>query len=570
MNNESRNGAAGAQQVDVLVVGAGFSGLYALHRLRGIGLSVQVVEEGSGLGGTWFWNCYPGARCDVESLDYSYSFSEELQQEWHWSERYPSQPELLRYLNHVADRFDLRRDIRFGTRVTAMRYDEERRRWAVRGEAAATRDDVTPAATHAAHPAAAASVQWDARFVVACTGCLSATLVPAIDGLDRFTGRSYHTARWPADGVDFTGQRVGVVGTGSSAIQLVPLVAEDAAHLYVFQRTPNFTVPNRNRPLDPEREHEVKSAYADYREAARRSLLGVPLEGTGRSALEDSAEQREATYRAMWERGGGMPLLTAYTDLLVDERANETVAQFIRDRIAESVKDPVTAALLSPRTYPVGSKRLCQDDGYFDTFNRDNVTLVDVRASPIVTVTPTGLETAAARYELDAIVFATGFDAVTGALARIDVRGRGGRTLADAWRDGPRAYLGLATAGFPNLLFVTGPGSPSVLSNVVVSIEQHVDWISDLLGAAAGLGVDEIEAEPEAQAQWVEHVREVGGRTLFPRADSYYCGANVPGKPRVFMPYAGGVAAYRDRCDGIAAAGYEGFSLTRELSGAAR
>ncbi len=534
-------------ELDVLVIGAGFSGLYALHRLGGLGLSVQAVEAGSGLGGTWFWNRYPGARCDVESLDYSYSFSAELEQEWRWTERYPSQAEVLRYLDHVADRFDLRDRIRFDTLVTQMRYDESRRRWAVRS---------------------GTGEEWDARFVVACTGCLSASQVPAFDGLDSFTGRWYHTARWPEEGVDLTGQRVGVVGTGSSAIQLVPEVAREAAHLYVFQRTANYSVPNRNRPLDPAREQEVKSRYPDYREAARRSLLGVPLEGTGRSALADTPEQRDATYRELWDRGGGMPLLTAYVDLLLDEHANETVAQFIRDRIAETVTDPATAELLSPRTYPVGAKRLCQDEGYFETFNRKNVTLVDVRTSPIVAVTPTGLRTTAASYELDAIVFATGFDAITGALTRIDVRGRGGRALADTWRDGPGAYLGLATAGFPNLFFVTGPGSPSVLSNVVVSIEQHVEWISDLLAFAAEHALHEVEAEPAAQAQWVEHVRELSGHTLFPRADSYYIGANVPGKARVYMPYVGGVAAYRDRCDAVAAAGYEGFSLASELSAA--
>lgn len=550
MPTAADNGTAvGARGVDVVVVGAGFAGLYALHRLRGLGLSVKVVEAGSDLGGTWFWNCYPGARCDVESLDYSYSFSQELEQEWHWTERYPGQPEVLRYLNHVAERFDLRRDIQFHTLVTRMDYDEARRRWTVHSDAGET---------------------WDAHVVVMCTGCLSASQVPPIGGLERFTGHWYHTARWPKEGVDFTGQRVGVVGTGSTAIQLVPQIAPHVAHLYVFQRTANYSVPNGNHPLDPEREREVKSRYPEYREEARRSILGVPLAGTGRSALHDTPEQREATYRALWQKGGGMPLLTSYVDLLLDERANETVAQFIRDRIAETVQDPATAELLTPRTYPVGAKRLCQDEGYFDTFNRENVTLVDIRTSPIVAATPAGLQTTAGSYELDAIVFATGFDAVTGALTRIDIRGRGGRTLREAWRDGPQAYLGLAICGFPNLLLVTGPGSPSVLSNVVVSIEQHVDWIADLLVFASERQIEEIEAQRDAQARWAEHVHEVSRQTLFPRADSYYIGANVAGKPRVFMPYAGGVAAYRDRCEAVAAAGYEGFSFNQQLSGAAR
>lgn len=398
-------------------------------------------------------------------------------------------------------------------------------------------------------------------YVLTCTGCLSAPQLPDIEGLADFAGRWYQTARWPEEPVDFAGRRVGVIGTGSTAIQLVPEVAPYADHLYVFQPTANDSVPNRNAPIDPVREHDVKSRYPEYRAAARRSMLGVPIEGTGRSALVDTPEQRDATYRALWERGGGMPLLSAYVDLLVDEEANETIAQFIRDRIAESVEDPKTAELLTPRTYPVGAKRLCQDEGYFETFNRDNVTLVDLRSAPIVRVTPAGLQTTDAHYGLDVVVFATGFDAVTGALTRIDVRGRGGRSLAEEWRDGPKAYLGVAAEGFPNLFMVTGPGSPSVLSNMVLSIEQHVDWIADLLAAARERRADEIEATPSAQEAWALHVREVGEQTLFPRGDSYYVGANVPGKPRAFMPYAGGVAAYRDRCDAVAAAGYEGLSL---------
>ncbi|MGH8979398.1 MAG: flavin-containing monooxygenase [Acidimicrobiales bacterium] len=560
--SDAGNGTAAAtapspKSVDVLVVGAGFSGLYALHRLRGLGFSVEVVEAGTGLGGTWFWNRYPGARCDVESLDYSYSFTEDLQQEWRWSERYPAQPEVLSYLNHVADRLDLRRDIRFGTVVTKMAYDEARRRWDVRIETGPETGTGTGAA-------------WDARVVLTCTGCLSAAQLPDIEGLSDFAGATFHTARWPHEGVDLTGLRVGVVGTGSTAIQLIPEIAPKVAHLYVFQRTANYSVPNRNAPLDESREREVKARYAEYRADARRSMLGVPLHGTGRSALADSPEERDALYAAIWAKGGGMPLLSAYNDLLVDEHANETVAQFIRDRIAETVKDPDTAELLTPRSYPVGAKRLCQDEGYFATFNRDNVTLVDLRAAPIVRATPSGLETTTRTYDLGAIVFATGFDAVTGALTRIDVRGRGGRTLRDEWRDGPKAYLGIAAAGFPNLLMVTGPGSPSVLSNMVVSIEQHVDWIADLLAAARARGVEEIEAVPEAQDEWADHVREVGEQTLFPRGNSYYVGANVPGKARVFMPYAGGVAAYRERCDQVAAAGYEGLAFAGEREGASR
>ena len=533
--------ATEAQRYDAVIVGAGFAGLYALHRLRRLGLSVRVLEAGDGIGGTWFWNRYPGARCDVESLEYSYSFSEELQQEWCWSERYPAQPEILRYLEHVADRFELWPDIQLGTRVVAAAFDEDADEWTLTTEAAES---------------------FAARWCVMATGCLSASQVPRIAGLETFAGEWHHTARWPEDGVDLRGKRVGVIGTGSTGIQLIPEIVEDAAHTYVFQRTANFSVPNANRPMDPELERAVKARYAEQREIARRSLLGVSIPPGERGVLEVSEEEALRTFEERWAQGGGMPVLLSYNDLLVDERANARIADFVRSKIRATVKDPELAELLCPRDFPIGAKRLCQDEGYFDTFNRDDVTLVDIRSAPIQEITPAGLRTTEREYELDAIIFATGFDALTGALLAIDIRGRDGRTLRDAWAHGPRSYLGLAIAGFPNLFTVTGPGSPSVLSNVITSIEQHVEWISECIADLRERGLTRIEASREAQDAWMDHVAEVAALTLFPRADSWYVGANVPGKPRVFMPYVGGVGPYRERCEQIAANGYEGFELT--------
>jgi cyclohexanone monooxygenase len=529
------------QRVDAVVVGAGFAGLYMLHRLRTSGISARAFEAGDGVGGTWYWNCYPGARCDVESVDYSYSFDTELEQEWEWSERYPAQPEVLRYLNHVADRFDLRRDIQLETRVTAAAFDEEKGSWTVttdRGE------------------------QWSARYLILATGCLSAAQIPELEGLESFEGDWYHTGRWPKEEVDFTGKRVAVIGTGSSGIQVVPEIARQASHLYVFQRTAHFCVPNRNRPTDTEWMRELKARYPAYRQAARDSFLGVPLDSLGVSALAVPAEDLEREFEARWQKGGGMQMLVSYSDLLVDEQANATIADFVRKKITETVRDPETADLLLPRGYPLGAKRLAQDDSYYETFNRDNVTLIDARQSPIEKITPTGLRTTAAEYELDAIVFATGYDAVTGPLLAIDIRGREGISLRERWEDGPRAYLGVATAGFPNMFIITGPGSPSVLSNMVVSIEQHVDWIADAIVYLRDQGLSRIESEPESDERWAEHVATVGSTTLFPRAESWYVGANIPGKPRVLLAYVGGVGPYRERCDEVATHGYEGFALT--------
>ena len=528
-----------SDSVDVVVVGAGFAGLYALYRLRGTGLSARAFEQAEDVGGTWYWNRYPGARCDVESIDYSYSFSEELQQEWSWSERYASQPEILRYLNHVADRFDLRPAITFGTRVVSAVYDEPSARWVIR--------------TDRGH-------RVTARYAIMAAGCLSVGRIPDFPGLGSFGGQTYHTGRWPRDGVDFSGLRVGVIGTGSSGIQVIPLIAQQAARLTVFQRTAHFTIPARNVPLEPQWLAQFKPQYADYRRRMRISRGGLSRDYSERRALEATPAQRRLAYQAKWDFGGA-EILGSFADLLTDPRANQTVADFVHGKIREIVRDPEVAERLLPRGYPFGAKRLCADTSYYETYNQEHVTLVDVSATPIEAITPAGIRTSAAEYELDAIVFATGFDAMTGALLAMDIRGRGGQTLRQAWAAGPRTYLGLSVAGFPNLFIVTGPGSPSVLSNVVLSIEQHVEWITDFLAYLRKHDIDWAEPRTQNQDAWVAHVNEVANRTLFPVGNSWYLGANVPGKPRVFMPYIGGVGRYRAICDQVAAAGYAGFDL---------
>ncbi len=525
---------------DVVVIGAGFAGMLMLYRLRSMGLKVQVLEAAEDVGGTWWWNRYPGARCDVESLEYSYSFSSELQQEWTWKERFASQPEILAYARHVADRFDLRRDIRFRTRVNAARFDEPSNRWEVstdQGE------------------------QFEACWLVSAAGCLSQPRMPEIAGLDTFAGQLHHTGLWPQQGVDFSGQRVGVIGTGSSGIQAIPLIAQQAAHLTVFQRTPNFSLPSGNRPLQDDELRAFKARYDELRARARQTPAGIASMPTPtRGALEDSPEGRREVYEAAWRQGSTF-LTRAYKDLLFDEAANATAAEFVRDKIRAIVHDPAIAETLSPRDHFIGTKRICLDSGYYETFNRDNVSLVDLRRDPIESITPAGIRTVSGEIPLDAIVFATGFDAITGALLNIDIQGAQGRSLAQAWAAGPRTYLGLMTAGFPNLFCITGPGSPSVLTNMIMSIEQHVDWIAQCIDWLRKRGVRRMEADPQAQDRWVEHVNALADRTLFPRANSWYLGANVPGKPRVFMPYVGGLGLYRQTCDEVAARGYEGFLL---------
>ncbi len=529
--------------LDAVVVGAGFSGLYMLYRLRDVlGLSARVYEAGDGVGGTWYWNRYPGARCDSESYYYSYSFSEELQQEWVWSSKYPEQPEILRYLEHVADRFDLWRDIQLGTRVTGAEFREGTDRWEIQlddGEV------VT------------------ARFFITAVGCLSAANVPPIPGLERFSGAWYHTGAWPHDGVDFHGKRVALIGTGSTGIQATPVIAADADHLTVFQRTPNYSVPARNFPLTPERMAEIKANYPEIRRKARQSFGGFPYDPSDKGAMEVTAEERQALYEQLWHEEGGFKFLFgSYNDFLFNSDANDTVADFIRNKIREIVKDPAVAEKLSPRDYPYGTKRPPIDTDYYETFNRDNVTLVDLRVTPITEITPSGVQTTAAHYDVDIIVFATGFDAMTGSLLKMDIRGRDGCTLRQKWESGPVTYLGVQVAGFPNMFTITGPGSPSVLTNMPVSIEQHVEWIADCISYLRERGMTRIEATEEAEEAWVDHVRQVAEGTLYPRANSWYIGANIPGKKRVFMPYVGGFLPYRQRCDEVAANGYEGFAFS--------
>jgi cyclohexanone monooxygenase len=525
--------------VDVVIVGAGFSGMYLLHKLRSMNLTAVVFEAGTDVGGTWYWNRYPGARVDVESLAYSYSFSPELEQEYEWQERYPTQPEILKYAQHVADRFDLRRDIVFRTRVSAATWDEETRSWLVRTE----HEDAV-----------------SARFLVMATGCLSASKMPEIGGRETFRGASYHTAHWPHEGVDFTGLRVGLIGTGSSGVQSIPVIAAQAAELTVFQRTPAYSLPARNRRLRPQEIADMKANYRTFRQEQRESGFGVPVPMPTHSALAVSDAERDATFEQAWESGSLVNLLTAYKDLATDQNANDTAKKWIHRKIHELVQDQQVADDLSPE-YPVGTKRPCLDTGYYETFNQPHVHLVNLQRSPLQEITERGIRTADAEYEVDAIVYATGFDAMTGALTNVDIRGRDGLSLAETWRAGPRTYLGIGSVGFPNLFMITGPGSPSVLSNMVVSIEQHVDWVTDAIEHLGRQGLRTIEPTQEAQDAWVDHVNLIAGYTLYPKANSWYMGANVPGKPRVFMPYAGGVGEYRKKCDEVAAKGYEGFAL---------
>jgi len=532
--------SAPQQSYDVVVVGAGFGGMYMLHRLRGLGLTARVYEQGDGVGGTWYWNRYPGARCDVESMQYSYSFSDELQQEWDWSERYAPQPEILKYANHVADRFDLRRDIQFSTRVERAAFDEAIDRWSV-----TTSDGMTVTA----------------QFVVLATGCLSNARMPDIQGLSSFKGQVYHTGNWPHEPVDFTGLRVGVIGTGSSAIQSIPVIAAQAKHVTVFQRTANFSIPARNAPMTAEERQAFRKNYPEVRRIAREvARNGIYTDLPDRGALDDADNVRSARYEVRWQRGG-LTFMSAYNNLGLDKAANDTAADFVRAKIAEIVRDPETAQLLQPNTHPIGTKRICIDTDYFATFNRPNVTLVDIRANPIEEIVPHGVRSGGKDHEIDALVLATGFDAMTGSVAKIDIRGRNGVTLNQKWAEGPKTLLGLMTAGFPNLFIITGPGSPSVLSNMIVSIEQHVDWIADCLAYMRGHGLDTMEATQDAEEKWVAHVNEVAHTTLYPQANSWYMGANIPGKPRIFMPYIGGVGVYRQICNDVAAKGYEGFAV---------
>lgn len=536
------DGACAAASYDMIIVGAGFAGLYQLYKSRRAGLSVRLLEAGDGVGGTWFWNRYPGARCDVESLDYSFSFDRELEQEWNWTERYATQPEILRYLNHVADRYELRADIQLKARVTQAVFDESRDRWEIATEN---------------------GERFDARFCVMATGCLSIPQPPGIKGLDRFAGRWYHSADWPREGVDLTGKRVGLIGTGSSGVQMVPIIAEQAAHLCVFQRTANYSVPAQNEPIDEQTLQEVKAHYPERRARAREALTGHYLIANDKSAVQVSEEERQKEFEFRWRgAGGGFRMLRAFNDLLTNKQSNEYAAEFVRSKIRQIVRDPAVAeALCPPKDLPFGTKRLCVDTNYYETFNRPNVSLVDIRRSPIEEITPRGLRTRDSEHDLDVIIFATGFDAMTGALTAIDIRGLSGQSLREKWSHGPRTYLGLAIAGFPNMFVIAGPGSPSVLSNMVHSIEMHVDWVTDLVEHAREQARTRIEADSESEDGWVRHVNEAADRTLYPQGNSWYVGANVPGKPRVFMPYVAGIPTYRRIIEDVAANDYRGFSI---------
>ncbi|MCH9675458.1 MAG: NAD(P)/FAD-dependent oxidoreductase [Gammaproteobacteria bacterium] len=528
--------------VDVVIVGAGFSGLYLLHRFRQQGISTRCFERGDGVGGTWYWNRYPGARCDVESMQYSYGFDEALQQDWEWPEKFSGHTDIRAYADHVTDRFGLRPHITFNTEVRVAHYDDAQRRWRIEASSGET---------------------VSAKHFVMAGGCISTAQIPNFEGLSDYEGETYHTGRWPHEKVSFTGKRVAVIGTGSSGIQAIPVIAKEAAHLTVFQRQANFTIPSRNHPMTSDYAASWKDGYADKRQAMRYLPNGVLRELNDKSALEVSEEERLATYEARWAVGGS-GFLGAFNDILKNKDANDTMAEFVRNKIRQTVKDPVTAEILCPTTHPIGTKRLCVDTGYFEAYNRDNVELVDISQTPIERLTHSGLIVGDRSFEFDAIVFATGFDAMTGTLFNVDIRGRDGLALKKKWEAGPRTYLGLMTESFPNLFMITGPGSPSVKSNMLTSIEQHVDLVADTIIHMRDQALAVIEPELDAENEWVEHVQVVAYKTLFPQANSWYMGANIPGKPRLFMPYIGGVGAYRKICEDVVAENYKGFRFHAE------
>lgn len=538
--NTATLGKSAARTLDALIIGAGFSGLYQLHRLRDeLGLNVRLLEKGSGVGGTWFWNRYPGARCDSESYYYCYSFSKAIEQQWSWSERYPEHTEIRKYLNFVADTLELKRDIQLDTEVTSASFDDASNTWTV---------------------ATAGGETFVARFLITAVGCLSTANIPNFKGLDTFKGDWYHTGNWPPEGVDFTGKRVGQIGTGSTGIQAAPVLAEQSKHLTVFQRTANYSIPARNRPVTPDEVDLTRANYDDVWRRARASANGHPFTVSDRSALSVSDAERREIYEKAWERGG-LRFRASFKDILQDARANDSASDFLREKIAGVVKDPKIVEMLTPRDHGFATKRPPIDSGYFETFNRDNVLLVDLKAEPVVEVTEKGIRTTRQEYELDIIVFATGFDALTGPLLKLNLTGSDGYALKDAWAAGPRTYLGLQTPKFPNLFTITGPGSPSVLCNMPIAIEQHVDWITHCIRDMREQGLTRIEAEPDAAERWVEEVNDAANATLLPMASSsWYLGANVPGKPRVFMPYAGGFARYTDICRDVTQNAYRGFS----------
>ncbi len=525
--------------LDLIIVGAGFAGMFMLQRARNLGMRARVLEAGAGVGGTWYWNRYPGARCDIESTEYSYQFDEELQQQWQWSERYAAQPEILRYANHVADRFELWSDIEFNARVSAARWEDIDSTWSVTTQN---------------------GLQLSAQFLVLATGCLSSANMPTIPGLDAFQGEVFHTGQWPHQPVSFAGKRVGVVGTGSSGVQSIPVIAQEAEHLTVFQRTATYSVPAHNGPVDQAQVAAVKANYKEFRakNSQMHAAFGSATPRNEQSALEVTEQQRQALFEQRWQQGG-LTFAGAFNDLLIRQDANDHAAAFVRNKIKERVKDPKTAQLLSP-TQVLGCKRICVDSAYYETYNRDNVSLVDISKTPIRGMTANGIQIGEHEYALDCLVFATGFDAMTGSLLKINPIGRSAVALKDAWHAGPRTYLGLGVHGFPNMFTVSGPGSPSVLTNMLVSIEQHVNWIADCLRYMREKGFSRIEAQEQDQERWVDHVNNIANKTLYPSCNSWYLGANVPGKNRVFMPLSG-FPDYVKRCDQVVANGYQGFQF---------
>ena len=539
-----------SNEVDAVIVGAGFSGLYMLHRLRELGFTTRLFDAADGVGGTWYWNRYPGARCDSESHYYCYSFSDEIRKEWKWSCRYPAQPELLAYLNFVADRLDLRKDIDFGTRVAAGNYDEEAHRWVVETDQGET---------------------VRARFLITGVGNTSTPAKPSIPGLESFAGDVYHTALWPHEKVDFTGQKVALIGTGSSGIQSTPMIAEQADHLIVFQRTANYSVPARNHDLTDEMRRELEENYNEMRRLVLASPIGMPFEIPQKSALEVSDEERTATLDKLWEIGSFRFMFTSYHDIVVDLKANATVAGYIEAKIRDTVNDPAKADILCEFNHPVGTKRPPIDTNYYETFNRDNVSIVSIRKNPIREATVDGLIMENGdKHKVDSIVFATGFDTVTGTLNKLNLRGKGGVSLADKWQDGPRAYLGLCTAGFPNLFMITGPGSPGILTNFPGCIEQNVDWIADVMTHMRETNAVEIETSENTEAQWMQDITDVANTTLMTTVDSWYMNTNIPGKPRIFSAYFSGMHTYAEVCADVAANDYKGFEVrSREMADAA-
>jgi cation diffusion facilitator CzcD-associated flavoprotein CzcO len=533
--------SASHEVVDAVVVGAGFAGLYALYKLRAQGLTVRVFEAAPEVGGTWYYNRYPGARCDVESVDYSYSFSRELEEEWQWSEKYATQAEILSYLKWVTDRLDLRRGITFNTRVTSAVLDEAALRWTVTTDT----DEVVTS-----------------RFCIMATGPLSAALTPDFNGLNTFGGDVYHTAHWPHEPVDFTGKRVAVIGTGSSGIQSIPIIAEQAEHLYVFQRTPNYSVPAGNQPLSDDDRARIQEDYPQRRRLSWRSGGGSPHVAHPKLTMEATPDERRDAFEKRWQLGGVLFSKT-FADQLTDMAANDEARKFYEAKVRAVIDDPRLADLLIPRDHPIGTKRICTDTNYFQTFNQPHVELISVRKTPIESIDATGINTSAAHHDVDVIVLATGFDAMTGALAKVDIVGRAGRRLSDDWAAGPRTYLGLGVDGFPNLFIVSGPGAPAVLANMVLHAEAHVNWIAECVAYLDDHAHDGIEATTDAVDDWVAECARRAETSLFTKADSWYLGANVPGKPRVFMLFIGGFAVYNDICAEVAAAGYKGFAVLK-------